>query len=202
MTTATPNTPVALVAHVVLFVENGENWGTIAPLCEVEVDGDTARDTVTGEVYDLNETCWRCVSYDNDMQVEIKKYLVRNVNLPAFLTVKEWAYNDTTWKYAWGMGVEAHWPEAWQRGLVKLGPEFAYNVAPLLKTHYSGTFRSSFRKSLAEAVVKWLETAPEDRKYDRPLSSRQFDAIARPGYEYDRASAGLYRNRRIFGVTV
>lgn len=202
MTNATITPATTITTRKVLFVENGENWGTIAPVCEVVVEGDEARDVLTGKVYNLAETCWRCVSFDNDMQVEINKYRVNDVNLPEFLSVKAWIHDDVSWKYAWGMGMDASWPEAWQRALLRLGTEFIYNVAPLLNTYRKGTFRSNFRRSLAEAVVLWLETAPEDRKYDRPLSSRQFDAIARPSYEHERVASGLYRNRHIFGVTV
>lgn len=192
-------TPVAVVERTVLFVENGENWGTIAPICEVVVEGTTAR-TLDGEEYDLTETCWRCRAYDDDMQVEIPKYLVITVKLPEFLSVKEWAYNNTKWKYAWGAGMDATLPEKWQRDLANLGGRFIFAVAPLLKTYVKGKFRSDFRRSIAERVAEWLNTPADERKYDAPLSSRQLEAISGPSYEWDRASSGLYRSRRMFGV--
>jgi hypothetical protein len=199
-TTAPNHAPVAVVERTVLFVENGENWGTIAPVCEVVVEGTTALATSGSAAYDLTETCWRCRAYDDDMQVQIPKYLVITVKLPEFLPVGEWAYNDTKWKYAWGAGMDATFPEKWQRDLANLGGRFIFTVAPLLKTYVKGKVRSDFRHSIAERIVEWLDTPASDRKYDSPLSSRQLEAISGPAYEWDRVSSRLYSRRRMFGV--
>ena len=191
---------VEIVAHDVLFVEDGENWGTVSPVCGVfSVEGNTVVGD-NGNTYDLSEKCFRCVSYDNDMQVEIPLYEIRKVHLPAFLSVKEWRWQTVEWKYLWGAGVDASWPEQYQRALKTLSPAVVYSLAPLIKTHLTGKFRSNFRASLAQQVVKWIETPSEERKFDRPLSDRQMDTVARPHWEWDRVSSSLYRKRHMFGV--
>ena len=191
---------VEIVTHDVLFVEDGENWGTVSPVCGVfSMEGNIVTGD-DGKTYDLSKTCFRCYAYDNDMQVEVPLYNLRKISLPSFLTVKQWRWQTVEWKYLWGAGVDATWPEQYQRALMRLSPDMVYALAPLIKTHLSGKFRSNFRASLAKQVVEWIETPAEDRKYDRPLSDRQMSYIARPDWEWQRVSSSLYRQRNMFGV--
>jgi hypothetical protein len=89
----------------------------------------------------------------------------------------EWCRHEITWRYLWAV-VPPEWPEQWQRALLlvkeRAGMPALAAVVKLLQTK---TFRSTFRKSLRDQIVEWMETPEEERKYKLPLSPRQFDAI-------------------------
>jgi len=172
---------VTYATHLVLFKQLGEN-------------STSSRDPIapwTGQV-SLDETTTCCLSSDDDRLVSKALYEVREVTLPAWLSVEEWVNRTTHWKWVWGAGVNREWPEAWQRGLGMVRFSDRYWAAKLLATK---SFRSEFRKSLRDQIVAWLETAPEARRYDSPLSDRQWDCLARNAWEAKRLESSLYYNR-------
>jgi hypothetical protein len=191
---------VNIVKRNIIFVENGENWGTVSPLAEaVSIEGNIAT-TDKGRTYDLNETVWRCVSYDNDMQVEVNHYKIIEVQLPEFLSASEWILRHIEYKYLWGAGVDPRWDENVQRALLSLDAHVVFDIVPLIKTYYKGAFRSNFRKGLAEQIMAWVTADPSDRKYDMPLSRRQMTFVETPSWKWDRVASSLYRLRSMFGV--
>lgn len=123
---------------------------------------------------DMEETQLFCVSFDNDMLVLGPVYYVAEVELPEWLSAKEWASTHIKWKYTWGQGVKKEWPEAWQRGLLEFSSAETLACAKLLATK---KFRSSFRESLRDQLVVWLETPAEERKFNSPFSPRQWACL-------------------------
>ncbi len=174
-----------MVAHKILCKKYGENLPTAATPIRPYTEADEPL---------LSEKATFCMSFDNDMLVSGNLYEVWNVELPEWLSPEEWCTDQVDWKYTWGMGVEKTWCEAWQRGLARLNCEERYACAGLLKTK---TFRSTFRKSLRDQLVAWLETAPENRKYNNPFSAKQWDALLNVYVMRDakRLSESLYRAR-------
>lgn len=147
-----------MITHNIVFAHTGENAPTPRdPHCLLE--------DFSGN---LHAAATRCMSWDNNMQVEIDLYEVREVALPEWLSPREWLEDHIKWGYAWNRGVDPNWSESWQRGLLKLSPGLQVACCKLLKTK---NFRSRFRQSLRDQLVQWLENpAP---KYARPFSDRQ-----------------------------
>ena len=185
---------MALKSHRILLCHQGENATTphdpIAVVVKEEGNLVTYLRKGKEEVADLNKTVSRCIAYDFDMPTSVELYKVTNVILPEWLDPEEWLANTTQWKWLWGLrGMDSEWPEVWQRGLLRLsntGQRLA--AVELLKTK---NFRSTFRKSLHDQIVAWLETPSDARRYSSPLSPRQWDVLvdARTARRYDE---GLY----------
>ena len=70
------------------------------------------------EPVNLEEQVSRCLNWDDAPPVTIKRWEVVDVKLPEWLTPGECIACREEWKFAWGMGVDVNWPEAWQRSLV------------------------------------------------------------------------------------
>lgn len=144
---------------------------------------------------DLTETVSCILSSDDWRLVSVAKWEIRSVELPDWLAPEEWIRNTVKWKYAWGMGVDVNWPEAWQRGLAGLeGSEAKLVCAKLLKTK---TFRSAFRQSLRDHLVAWLETPADQRQYGSPFTTRQWECLmsVHTQLEAKRTDEYLYRCR-------
>lgn len=183
-----------LVKHAILFKKTGEN-ATTPP--------DATRLWAGPGSIDLTKTGTFCVSFDNDMLVTELLYSVSWVALPHWLSFAEFLGNETAWKWTWGFGVDAEWPESWQRGLNNPRIKGANLLAcvTLLKTQ---NFRSDFRQSMRDRLVEWLETPAENRQYDSPFSPRQFECLLG---KFDwltakRLDENLYRARGACGLPV
>jgi hypothetical protein len=72
-------------------------------------------------------------------------------------------------------------------------------AAKLLRTR---NFRSSFRASLRDQIVAWLETSEGLRRFDSPLSQRQWEILVdgRIEVEAKRLSESSYWDRNYNGV--
>jgi len=146
----------------------------------------------------LERECVCCIAWDNDGHCVVKEYGTVDFELPTWLDPEDWLYNTVAWKYTWGLGVEKTWPESWQRGLYSL-PRDGKLLAcvKLLKTK---KFRSTFRQSLRDQLVAWLETPADQRCYDNPFSARQWAALV--DVYTARAAKGtsesLYYTRRCY----
>ena len=181
-------TGATLVAVAVLFTRrNNEQIGTpMDPVCAYSASEHAALLTETGSF---------CYSSDDFRLVEGDLYSVSDVRLPAWLTVDEWVASAVDWKYTWGAGVDPTWPEAWQRGLKTLNPAQTSAASRLLVTLVADRFRSDFRRSVANQIVTWLETPEKGRRYDSPLSRRQWECVTnRDDHTVDRR---LYSRRGV-----
>ena len=56
-------------------------------------------------------------------------------------------------------------------------PDFFDGCVALLRTLAANRFRSKFRRSLAEQLRTWLETAPDKRRFPSPFSQRQWGCV-------------------------
>lgn len=171
-----------LVTHKIVFKHQGENATTDKdPYAPLEgFDGDL----------EAVKTC--CMSWDNDMQVEVKLHEVRDVTLPDWLSPSEWINHSVAFGYMWAHGVDPDWPERWQRRLLTIGGVGQYVCCKLLKTK---KFRSTFRESLCEQIKRWLE---EDSEYTSPLSGKQWDSLVtmHDTIAVKRIDENCYRSRK------
>jgi hypothetical protein len=126
---------------------------------------------------DMNATVACCVSSDFDMLVSVPKYGTVEIELPEWLSPREWLDNQTEWKWAWGFGVEKSWPKSWQRFV-------AYNCCgnsarrlAVVKLLTTKNFRSAFRASLRAQLETWFLTPTEERQFDSPFSRKQWDSL-------------------------
>lgn len=166
----------------VLFEHRGEN-------------SDTAKDPValwSGQV-DLSAKKTVCRNWDDNGLLKVQRYEVREVSLPIWFGFDDWLRNRVYWKFAWGMGVERDWPENWQRRLMGMSSEQQLAAVKLLKTE---TFRSLFRVSLRNQLVKWLDA--EERPYPSPFTARQWACLVNRhlALAARNRSEALYRSAR------
>jgi hypothetical protein len=156
----------SLVTVRILFERTGENSTTSADPVRVFVEGKDE------PLLEVQKTF--CLSSDDDRLVGGNRYEAHDVVLPAWLSGNEWARSCVKWKYTWLTGVDATWPEVWQRALADMNVSHRLAVVKLLKVK---NFRSAFRKSLRDQIVAWMETPVEGRKYRSPLSARQWESL-------------------------
>lgn len=181
-----------MTEHLILFKHYGEISHTARTPVGVFEPG----------AVDLTATKTALVSSDFWAKVEVALYAVRKVDLPEFLDPAEWVADHIAWKYTWGIGVDAAWGEAHQRGLHKIrkaeGSAAAIAAVKLLKVK---KFRSSFRASLRDQLEAWLAG---DSDFASPFSPRQWSALVN---DYDRTEAkrreaALYGQDRAAGEPV
>jgi hypothetical protein len=144
---------------------------------------------------DLNETVVQCVSWDNDMLVQNTRYEVRTVTLPEWLSLEEWLRSTTSWSYLWADARTMELPENFQRALLNFSGGLREAMVALLVTK---NFRSSFRQSLRDQLVKWIETPVEARQFNMPFSRRQIEALVKVRDEWtakNRSTRVYYANR-------
>ena len=138
-----------------------------------------------------------CVSYDNDMLIEVPRDKLVEVEVPEWFDFSEFR-SEIAIKYLLAYGYE------WSMGenvLRKLYPLIAhtngtgYYVYLLLNAVIKvKNPRSEFKKSIKAQVEEWLNG---QGKYALPLSTRQFAAIgsSHARFAYDRTAAGAYLSR-------
>lgn len=150
--------------YKILFEHYGEN-------------SDTAKSPVAvwDNQVDLSATRTCCTNWDDNSLVSVNRYQVLDVTLPNWLDANEWIRNALKWQWAWDLGVDASWPESWQRWFIGKASEAAkLAIIKLLKTK---NFRSEFRQSLRDQFVQYVETPEEARQYNSPFSPRQWDKL-------------------------
>jgi len=145
---------------------------------------------------DLEEIVYQCASSDNDMLVSNKRYEVRTVTLPEWLSLEEWLRTNISWAFLWNDARIIELPEEFQRGLMKMsGDGLREACVTLLATK---NFRSGFRLSLRNQLVEWLVTPEDKRAYRTPFSPRQIEKLvtARDGFNgKNRATRTYYAVR-------
>jgi len=141
---------------------------------------------------DLEATGWFCLSGDNDMQVQSRLYEIRQVSLPAWLSVNAWLSNSIKFRYIWAAGVSQDDPEAFQRACLAMSTAQIIAAVGLLRTK---KFRSAFRASLAARLTEWLdETA---HQFASPFSHGQWAALCNVHVlrQARAVDSSCYRNR-------
>jgi hypothetical protein len=162
--------------YQVLLKQQGENSTTSRdPVAEVvSVDGDTVTVRRHKETYTVSlkeqKTC--CLSFDNDMLIQVDKYALGEVETPDWMTCDEYLSYQTELKWYLGFGALPTWPRQWFFRLTRLGEAPRFTAIKLLKVQ---KFRSNFRMSLRSQLEAWLnDPNPE---YESPFSRKQWDAL-------------------------
>jgi hypothetical protein len=153
------------VTHDILYRHCGENAPT-AP---------TPHALYEHGAVDLAETRTACAQFDDDRLVSVKKWTVRRVTLPEWMTVKDFCHHGfIRLRYLEAFDVPLDWPAAWLDLVSSVGDDRKLGLVKLLKTK---SFRSKFRQDMFDQIKEWLTTDPDSRKYDSPLSPAQWRAI-------------------------
>lgn len=186
--------------YPILFEHTGQNSDTAKDPVAVYQPGMHYR----GQPVALTETVICCLNWDDDRPVPTPRWAVIEVSLPDWLPPQEWIRQTIAWSWAWGLGLDPTWPEAWQRGLAygRFSEAQRFALIKLLKTE---RFRSEFRRSLRAQVVAWLDSDPATRNHPSPLSPKQFQSLLNRWdvREAQRRSSGMYygyRYREMTGV--
>ncbi len=188
--------------HTVLYSRKNNENSTTPPYPVGEwVDGKCVRKGQVTEI-DLEATSTHCLYSDDDRLVECKTYSLCSVMLPDWLSVDEWIDNTVAWKWAWSIGAKPNeWPERWQRALAYeiSGTVERLGCAKLLNTK---NFRSTFRQSLRDQLVKWIETPVDEREYRSPFSPAQWESVCdrHTAIEARRLDQRCYSNREYAGA--
>ena len=139
----------------------------------------TPFDSSVGQV-DLSTTWWE----------------LHEIELPEWLSTKEYCRSYIKWKHFWGLGGDPEWPEKWQRLLSRGGsPADRLACIQLLKTK---KFRSKFRSDLCAQLVNWLN----EECYPTPFSPRQWDKLVNKYvvWRAERLESDLRRDKSYYGV--
>jgi hypothetical protein len=146
---------------------------------------------------DLTEEHCVCLSHDDNRLVTVPRWGIGDVTIPDWLAPRQWLRGRSHWRWFWGLGGQADWPEAWQRGLLEFGSCAQRLGCIRLLGADPKRQRSILRISLRQQLIHWLETPPELRHFTQPFSYKQWDYVAN-GYimvEARRLDAKLYGDR-------
>ena len=114
-------------------------------------------------------------SWDDFRTDLVPKYEVRETDLPEWLPISFYISRGWYSPQQWRSVFDAPDFET-AKWLLTLDMYARPKIIQLLNTK---KFRSEFRKSLRSQIVEWLETEPDKRKYESPLSMRQWQALLR-----------------------
>ncbi len=154
--------------HQILFKHFGELTYTPKSPIRPYREGDPA---------DLSAQAQCIFSSDDFRPAHTNLYEVRPVELPDWMEPDAWILDHMAWDRAWNQGVPRTWPAHWQVYLALHCDKLErWALLSLLTVK---NFRSDFRRSLKDQVVKWLDTPPEERQYSTPLSYKQWRALTR-----------------------
>jgi hypothetical protein len=136
------------------------------------------REWTSADPVDLTEQKPCIFSPDDFRNVMVNKWEVRPVEVPDWMTGDEYAQHHIQWDGLWTVKGAKDMPQEWQVYLALYvdNPTERLALAKLLAVQ---NFRSDFRRSLRDQVVTYIETAPDQRKYSRPLSWKQMSALTR-----------------------
>lgn len=145
---------------------------------------------------DFNETKEALLSSDDFRLVSVKRWGTVELELPSWLSPAEFARSWVAWKWVFGLGASKTWPERWLR-FIASGLRGAAEKLAVIKLLATQKFRSSYRQSLADQLLAWLETPKDSRKYDSPFSPKQWRSLlnAHVTREASQIDAALYRNK-------
>lgn len=162
-------------------INNGENVGTYSPHCFLS--------SFTG---DINETCKRCLSWDDDRQVETALYKTYKITIPEWMDESFYKTNCISFHFfialvgKWGYTLN----EEQLIRVLALNEVYKYFLGWLFK----GNTKSTFKLSIREQCMNWINGGND---YKHPLSSSQFDAAAKfcKLYEARQITTNLYYSR-------
>ena len=167
-----------------ISINDGSNVGTYSPFCFIESFKD-----------DINKTCLRCLSYDNDMQIETNLYSSDIIEIPVFMSEEFYLRYDI--KYHWLKAmmndflIQFELTENMFFKLIKLSEEYQYFINWLFK----GNTKNLYKLSIREQILNWLNN--ENNNYDKPLSVNQFLTASKycPIYKANKISNKLYNSK-------
>ena len=178
-------------SHLILFKHTGECAVTAKTVC----------DLWRGQVnLDEKKSCiW---SNDDWRQGSEPLWAVGEVELPDWMDAERYCdsvWLQVAWKWFIGLGGDETFGKDWFYSLSKLTEIERLVCIKLLKTK---NFRSEFRKKLAVQLVEWLDTDPEQRKYDKPFSPKQLECLIsrHDAVEAKRLSNRMYWDRKDVAV--
>jgi len=122
---------------------------------------------------DLSETRVGCRSYDDNGPATYPRWQVRQITIPTWLSIDEWARHDRA--YCGMMPRDLELPEQLVRLLVTLDLPRRRALRQLM----TACLRSEYKISLRAQVQRWLDTPATERQYDSPLSPRQWWSLTR-----------------------
>lgn len=165
-----------------VLINNGENVGTYSPFSFIEsFQGNIEKKTS------------RCLSFDDDRQVETNLYNTCIINIPEWMT--EQYYLTNAIKYHWSIALTKGWSVTLnQQQLTKLcslEEHWEFFVGWLFK----GKTKNVFKLDIREKVMDWLNS--EEYKYKTPLSLNQFYIASKfcPLYDAKKISTNLYYSK-------
>lgn len=173
--------------HLILFKHTGE--------CAVTAK--TVHALWKGQV-DLSETKSCIWSNDDWRQVSEPMWAVGEVELPSWMDAERYCdsvWLQVAWKWFIGLGGNETFGKDWFYGLSKLTEIERLVCIKLLKTR---SFKSEFRQKMRDHLAEWLNTDPEQRKYDKPFSPKQLACIItrHDAVEAKRLSNRMYWDRQ------
>lgn len=166
-------------AITLVLINNGSNVGTYSP--------HAFKESFTGNI---EEKTMRCLSYDDDRQVETNLYSETVVNIPDWMT--EEYYLNKAIAFHWAIALTGGWAmglsQKCMTKFLSLEENYTYFIGWLFK----GKTQNQFKLSIRDQVTDWLES--ESYKYSTPLSPSQFEAASRycPLYHAKQISNRLY----------
>lgn len=140
----------------------------------------------------LNETVDVLASSDDWRLVTVKKYSTTDVEVPCWMDPASYPDRAIDMKYFLGAGGNEAWGREWFERLVSLDFGVRFACCQLLNTK---NFRSDFRRSLRDQLVKWLNG---ESNYSSPFSPKQLNCLLNSYVLRDakRAEDNLYRSGR------
>ena len=158
---------MATVKHQILFSRgnNEQYYTSLDPICdasEIEARG-------------INlDAMWHGILYHDDWRpMSAKKYEIREVELPDWLSVSEYCSRVKSDREALVTQLSGLTGKQ-ALALIDLDIEKRAVCVKLLETK---KFRSSFRQSLRDQLDRWIDDA--EKKYDSPFSWKQWSCLLR-----------------------
>lgn len=161
---------------------NGSNVGTYSPYMFLE--------TFNGMCGNIDERTMRCLSYDDDRQVETSLFTLTTVNLPEWMSEQYYLNNHVA--FHWAMALTSGWAGQLNKEMftkfITLDETYEFFIGWLFK----GKTKSTFKLDIRSKVLEWL--ASDSYQYKQPLSHAQFETASKycPLYEAKQISNRLY----------
>jgi hypothetical protein len=128
---------------------------------------------------DFTKTKTCIVSSDDYRLTQVQAYGTIEIEIPDWLDPTEYISNRFEYRDLWSHGISIDASEPVQRSLLGMHGDYVKACAKLINTKI---FRSSFRQSLYNQLMAWINTPEDKRRYDTPFSSKQWQCIDRKNY--------------------
>lgn len=142
---------------------NGSNVGTYSPYC--------FKSSFTG---DINEECLRCLSYDDDRQVETNLYKIYTIRIPEWMS--ENFYLNYNVQFHFLISLTGEWGYSLNKEqflrVIQLSEVYKYFLGWLFK----GNTKNEFKLKIRENCMTWING---ESSYKLPLSNSQFESASK-----------------------